>query len=281
MRNRVASAVAALAALAATTAPGAAAATPEPSIRALLSYTKVSASGQGHRYRDPRIRILRGGTQLFAEVVPVHPRGRPSEDEGVFGYSSALLVRDLDGDREPEVVLPLDWNGAHCCSWWRVYRYDASRKTYRPVNRFWGNTGAAPSLRDVDGDGRPELVSRDDRFAFRFGAGYADSAYPIQIWAYDQGRFRDVTRRFPGLIERDAVRHWRAYRSKRGTPSARPPLAAWAADEYQLELGAEVQRELAAALRRRYLGVNEVEPRGPGAYVNALRAFLRQTGYIR
>jgi hypothetical protein len=75
----------------------------------------------------------------------------------------SFTVRDLDGDGEPEAMLTLVWNGANCCSWSRIYHYDPAHDTYRALRHFWGSGITRPVLRDIDGDGRPELVSRDDQ----------------------------------------------------------------------------------------------------------------------
>jgi hypothetical protein len=40
-----------------------------------------------------------------------------------------------------------------------------ARHTYVVLRHFWGSGLARPVVRDLDGDGRPELVSRDDRFS--------------------------------------------------------------------------------------------------------------------
>ena len=90
-------------------------------------------------------------------------------------------------------MVELDSGGAHCCAWARVYRYDGAHGGYVPVGHFWGNASSRPTIVDVDGDGRPEFVSTDDRFAYDFN-GYAGSVRPIQIWSYARGRFHDVTR---------------------------------------------------------------------------------------
>ena len=77
------------------------------------------------------------------------------------------------------MLLLLNWNGAHCCAWSRIYRYVASRRTYVASTHFWGDD-FSPRIHDLDGDGKPEFTAFDDRFAYAFGS-FADSSFPIQI----------------------------------------------------------------------------------------------------
>jgi hypothetical protein len=252
------------------------------STSASLVYRREATFRGGDWFSDPRVRISRGGTQLFAETVPpVDKRYRWS----VYGDTSSFAARDLDGDAEPEVMLELNLGGPHCCAWSRVYRYVRSRRTYVPAIHFWGDDAGAPRLRDLNGDGKPEFRSSDTRFAYVF-ASYAGSAFPIQIWAYRHGRFRDVTRRFPAEIRHDAAGLWRLYRHARPKKgdSLRGILPAWAADEYLLGRGASVWPALEQAARRGYLNCAAgcgLEPRDPQAFIRKVRAFLRKTGYLR
>jgi hypothetical protein len=250
------------------------------STRATLVYRRDFTFRGRDYFTDPRVQIARRGKDIYAESVPSIARNHYGY--GVFGDVSSFAVRDLDGDGEPEVRLELNWNGAHCCAWSRIYRY--ARGTYRPVVHFWGDDAASPTIRDLNGDGRPEFRSVDARFAYAF-ASYAGSWMPIQIWSYSHGRFRDVTRRFPGEVRQDAARVWHFYvrhRRLRGE-TVRGSLPAWAADEYLLGRGSIVWPALEREARAGYLDLPKGDeffgPRKPQAYVRQLRAFLRKLGY--
>jgi streptogramin lyase len=225
-------------------------------------------------FTDIHIHIARKGHDLFSEAVPGLRR------YAAFSDSTSLIVRDLDGDGEPEVTLVLNWNGTHCCSWSRIYRYDPARNTYAAQNHFWGNVGAEPVVRDLNGDRRPEFRSLDDRFSERF-TSFVGSVTPIQIWSYRHGSLRDVTRRYPRLIRRDAARIWRLYLKYRKS-GARGILPAWMADEDLLGRAPFADRVLAEAAARGELKRNDgVGPRGTQAYISAVKALLRKTGYSR
>ncbi len=221
-------------------------------------------------FSDIHVHIARDGHERFSEAVPKR------NGLNAFSDSEALTVRDLDGDGEPEVMLLLNSNGAHCCAWSRIYRYDRARDTYDVDRHFWGNGGAEPVLRDLDGDRRPEWLSLDDRFSEAF-VSFAGSARPAQIWSYRRGALRDVTRRYPARIRRDAATLWRAYRRHRGT-NARGILPAWMADQYLLGRQASADRVLDQAAARGELA-GEVGPDDSAAFVKAVKALLARTGY--
>jgi hypothetical protein len=230
-------------------------------VSARLSYRE-----QDFGYRDFRLEIRRAGRTRL-DAAPGRPIGqgwRPVE----------LRVRDLDGDREPEVIADFYSGGAHCCAYSAIYRFVGGRYVRRVVG--WGNPGYR--LTGLDRDPRPELVTADDRFNYAFTA-FAFSRAPIQIMSYDKGRLRDVTRRFPGAIARDAAALLRDYRRYQANNDARGVLAAYVADESLLGHPERGWSAIDRALRR-----GELSPRGTGypvgkAYVANLRAFLRKAGY--
>ena len=231
----------------------------------------------------PRIRIERRGRTLFTERVPQHPRGHGGVVQPGGGEHKSVFVRDLDADGEPEVFLNLYWSGAHCCWWTRIYNYSEARARYVPRNHWWGEArafyGFRGSLRDLDGDGRPEFSGRDDRFmALSYFA-----VDPIRIWSYRAGVMHEVTRRHPKQVARDARDLWGFYREARRERWTRELLAAWAADQYLLEHSAIADRALARAARRGELEGKSMweRPRSGREWIRVLKRFLRKTGYVR
>jgi hypothetical protein len=245
-------------------------------VRVALFYS-VKKKTVPRTFTNFRIQIARDDVVLLEQAVPPYP-GRESYgvEPANYGEKRSIFVRDLDGDGEPEVLLDLYWGGAHCCFWSRVYRYDQAGR-YRVSLHFWGNPSYR--LRDLNADSKPELVTADDRFAYRF-ASFAFSGLPVRIWSYAAGRFTDATRRFPKQIAGDAGRQWRLYRGP-GLKyhETRGFLAAWAADEYLLGRGKQVDKALRLALRRGDLSGSF--PRDPSAFIRQLKRFLRATGYLR
>jgi hypothetical protein len=232
---------------------------------ATLAYTLKGA------LTDLNIRISRHGRIVFSEDVPRGPGGLPAQAD-----TTSLTVRDLDGDGEPEVMLLLNSGGNHCCAWSRVYGYARARDTYVPVAHRWREDSVQPRVKDLDRDGRPEFVSKDDRFFAVFGTM---SAMPLQIWTYRHASFNDVTGRFPRPIRRDAAQIWRIYR--RNTRAARLMLPAWVADECRLGRARVayhvLERERLRGALNRHPGV--LGPRDPRGYIRAVKRLLRRTGY--
>jgi hypothetical protein len=231
-----------------------------------------------------RLRITRAGrTGLDASLAEINCRGCPNRGMLLVGDASRPTIRDLDADGEPEVFLNLYWSGAHCCWWTRIYNYSEARARYVPRNHWWGEArafyGFRGSLRDLDGDGRPEFSGRDDRFmALSYFA-----VDPIRIWSYRAGVMHEVTRRHPKQVARDARDLWGFYREARRERWTRELLAAWAADQYLLEHSAIADRALARAARRGELEGKSMweRPRSGREWIRVLKRFLRKTGYVR
>lgn len=235
------------------------------SIRAKVTFVK-----DGYEYRRLQLRITREGRTWVSGLLGL-----------TYFRPPKLVVRDLDADAEPDVILDTYTGGAHCCDESRFFRYIPAERRYRTTFHSWGNVGYR--LKDVDRDRRPELVSADDRFAYAF-TSFAGSFFPLQIWHFDHGRLRDVTRSFATVIERDADDLWRTYaKIRRERTDVRGVLAAWMADQYLLGLEDEAWATFETILKRGELG-----PRGDLAgwpqgrvYLRTLRAYLVKLGYAR
>jgi hypothetical protein len=146
---------------------------------------------------------------------------------------------------------------------------------YAPGTRDWGDPGYR--LRDVTGDGLPEFVTADDRFAYAFGS-YAESGLPLLVLSYRGGAFENVTKAVPAQVRRDARKWKKIYeRVKRGRFSL-GVLAAWTADQYTLGHRRSANRFLARELRAGRLRGTPGEARR-GAYVRLLKKRLARWGY--
>jgi hypothetical protein len=219
----------------------------------------------------------------YAQAKDVHliisRRGRTLVDRKL-GPSApwAIRVRDLDRNGEPEVIADFYTGGAHCCLFSRIYRYTGAG--YVALRHVWGDQSYR--LSDLNHDGKPELASADDRFAYAF-TSYAGSAFPVQIWRYRAGRMTDVTRSFPALVDKDAAALWKEYQDERTSelPDPRGILAAWMADQYLLgrqDAGwAALQQVNARGELNGYPG-DTLWAKGD-AYLATLRKVLAKLGY--
>jgi hypothetical protein len=247
---------------------------------ATLSYTERAS-----RYTDLRIKIVAAGVTVRDDPVPcgappdfhcLGPSGtRPEPSPLHTGSRQSITVASVDDDPEPEVIADFFTGGVYCCIFSVVYDATAGGGYARTVLP-WGSRGYR--LKDVGGTTTREFASSDYRFDGVFCA-HVCSAYPVQVWRFQGGAFVDVTRGFRKLIERDAHRHWRAFRRlrKRTTNDVKGVLAAYAADEYLLARQRLAERRLRRARRAGYLDRGGV-PRS-AVYLKRLRAFLRAKGY--
>jgi uncharacterized protein YidB (DUF937 family) len=212
-----------------------------------------------------RLEIDRGGKLEFTERFS----GKSSFVEGAPARGP-LAVRDLTGDGEPEVLLDLYSGGAHCCSSTRIYYRIGGPHRYGVRTHDWGNDGYR--LEDLDGDGRFEFVSGDDRFSYAF-ASYAASHRPPQIWRFSDGGLSDVTRQYPKRIEEDAGACWKAFDElSPKDPSGdivRGVLAAYVADQCLLGRCPEGWARLRAAY----------DKPDRDEFFSQLEAFLRKNAY--
>lgn len=227
-------------------------------------------------YSNVRLQITRAGTVFVKGRLAEVSCGRncASWAPGLFAVPGPLVVRDLDGDGEPEVIVDFYTGGAHCCVVTAFFRWDGS--AYRRSVQYFGNYGY--KVVDLDHDGMPELSAYDERFAYAFGS-YADSFSPPAIWHWQAGKLVDVTKSFPAVVKANARIAFTLFtRSKRRHDdiAARAVLAAWAADQCLLGRSTQAFARLEAARTAGDLGTAKAGAR----YIAQLRAFLRRGGYL-
>lgn len=230
-------------------------------VKATVSWSK----GIGPLGNDPRVTITRNGVR---EVDHRRLRRLCELCSSLVRPRSALHVRDLDADGEPEVVVDLFSGGAHCC--WSTVVFVPKDGTYRARLAQWGNAGY--TLEDLDGNGMPELVTTDDSFSSAF-TSYAASYRPPQFLALVGQKLRDVTPNFPALIEADIVEIDGLLDRYRGEQGAELDglIAARMADLALLGREPEIGPYLDMARRR---GDTQA------GFKDELLAFLREIGYI-
>jgi hypothetical protein len=226
-----------------------------------------------------RLQITRGGESFYEQPVSSRycDQGCVPEPIGAGPTkSSPLAVGDLEGNGQPAVVLELSTGGAHCCSVLQVFSFDPGTMTYRSVERDFGDPGAL--VTNLAGDGRLEIESADDRFAYEF-TPYAYSGLPLQIWSFREGRFIDVTKQFPEAVAADATRQFKGFLANRRQGYGLGLIAAWAADQELLGHDGLVRTTLAREVRHGRLRSREHYAPAGRAFVVKLMRFLARSGY--
>ncbi|WP_017715894.1 S-layer homology domain-containing protein [Kamptonema formosum] len=229
---------------------------PSGLVRAQLFYER-----ENFVYTNPRLQVKRGDEILLDTPLPVGA-----------GISANLGFRlqDLDGDREPEILVDFFPRARGCCSYSLIYRYVPSSRQYSYMQQPWGYAGY--KLKDFDLDGIPEFESSDRRFGVQFAASAPEVPSPLQILQYRQGQMFDVTRQYPSLVAASASQLWQDYENRRSqNQDVRAVLAAYLAEKHLLGEGREGWSQVLDS----YDGSDRTQ------YLDYLRNFLRTTGYYR
>lgn len=119
--------------------------------------------------------------------------------------NSAELKRygDFDNDGETEFIVSLMYCGAYCSESIQVYEYDAKNDSYYVADKFGANLPAVKEYTDINKDGNPELITDNYGFCYQCSP-YTVVFSAITILRYENGKFVDVTKDYPELIQQDA-----------------------------------------------------------------------------
>jgi hypothetical protein len=240
------------------------------SISATFSFT-----GQFPHFKNERLEIARAGKGAYDQ--PVTSRFcTPCAPGSALTRKPSVHVVDLEHSGEPDVMLDLYSGGAHCCTVEQIFRFDPGSASYVETERNFGD----PLVRIVDlaHNGRHELLTADDRFAYEF-TDFAFSGLPIEIFRFAAGHFTDVTRHYRGAIARDSARWLRAFKgtARSHYRDSTGLIAAWAADEDLLGHFRLVRTYLASQATAGHLNA-PFEARGK-KFVAKLQRFLHARGY--
>src|SRR5579884_3293860 len=118
---------------------------------------------------------LKGRPPAPAERLTITRAGKLVYDQPVSSTSclrlcvagkGSLRVLDLEPARPRDVVLDLFSGGAHCCTVLQIFSYDAATRGYVEAERNFGDPGVR--FLDLRHNGRVELLTADDSFAYEF-----------------------------------------------------------------------------------------------------------------
>ena len=177
------SVIAAAAALAAFV-PARAAAQPIPPSRLDCAGYVIVPSGFAEPGRPTRLSIQKDGRLL--ETVSDWRISAAECGDVAASPTEELVVRSFSG-------------GARCCETTRVFALDGLAP--RLLLTYEGGNATGVEVRDIDGDGRKELILGDDSFAYFGDLGFAGSPARLPLVAcFANGRFGDCSRQFPDLL---------------------------------------------------------------------------------
>lgn len=213
-------------------------------VRAEFSYEPQDPNSTGTG-SNLRLKLVRAGQTLLDKPVLLSARGLADSPDGSDervseGRLLGLEVRDIDGDREPEVITDLfsTKSGNNCCAYSFIYRYDPGDNRYSHIEQSWANVGY--EVKDVESDGIPEFDSLDSRFSAALDIPSADTRLPKRIWHYRQGRMVDVTRQYPQLVYEHSIKLWQEYQERQTlNQEVKGVLAAYLANKFLLDQSVE------------------------------------------
>jgi|GEM_PF-729850 len=192
-------------------------------------------------------------------------------EEQCFFYNIGVdQIRDLDGDREPEILVTYHTKGAHCCAGLLIYHYDLDRDKYHALSHYFGELGyqETKGLKDLDGDRILEFDVPDDSLFWDYKILIAE------IWQYRQGRMYDVTRRFPNEVRQTAftiLEHYRSLTDEAKTNwYGRGRLSAYLAYKYMLGEAEDGWQKV----RQIYPGADREE------VLSNIKEAIKELGYI-
>lgn len=190
------------------------------------------------RYRN-MVMTVRGGGKVMRRPLA----GAASES---WGFRPSVKLADVSGDGRVDAFVDTFSGGAHCCTIATIAVSTGKGTWAKPFRNAWDG---GYRLRDLGaGDTVYEILAVDQRFDYLFAA-HAMSARPITIEQVSaDGKFIDVSAKFPERVRVDAdewIKAWDELGPTPGEPAeeaqgrgfaARSVLAAALAD--LLRLGA-------------------------------------------
>lgn len=204
-------------------------------------------------------------------------------DSGVYTrYIGGVSLKDLDNNGVSEVIVKAFSGGAHCCTTLNIYTWNHNKFIKLETGYLDGEGG---TFQDLDRDGKLEFISHDNSFLYTFSS-YAGSFPPSRIYAFRNGRFENVTRKYIKHLKSQAWEMYQAFlQVKKEGNDVNGILAGYVAQKALLGEFHQAWEFMLANYDRTsdwglaiYKGDREV-----GKYPNfptALKAFLIEQGYL-
>jgi hypothetical protein len=136
------------------------------------------------------------------QVARILLAGRTLVEVRDFRLEASLV--EVTGRPPKELLLTGYSGGAHCCTTHYLFTQEGGLRNL--LYQEWGN-GGIREVRDLDGDGRGELIALGV-YAYFGDLPFAYSPGVYLVYAYDGMVFHEVTRKFPV----PALQAMRAYR---------------------------------------------------------------------
>lgn len=121
-----------------------------------------------------RIIPLAGGPVTEFEGVWI----TPDPKDFVEGWAGGKL--DFTGDGLEDLMIRNSTGGAHCCYSYSFFSLTKPLKTYGSIDLQ--DCGELIQLKDLNGNGKPEIISCDAKFTYLGNLPYSESPFPLVIY---------------------------------------------------------------------------------------------------
>ncbi|MBS1517914.1 MAG: hypothetical protein JSS91_07490 [Bacteroidetes bacterium] len=133
----------------------------------------------------------------FTTTLNISRDGKKIFEETYYDIIPEIKSMDLDNDGRNEILIGRYSGGAHCCTSLYAGRFRSGKFTYTD-SVYWGNSFYR--FEDLKSDGKQEIVGVNDVYAYVF-TNFAQSRFPVLIYAYENNKFVNVTSEFPAQVE--------------------------------------------------------------------------------
>jgi len=169
-------------------------------------------------YTSTTLEIIRNGKKysvlLGYDIGEAFFNTTPRPDVNMYNwYGDTRNVRlanierygDFDHDGENEYFVSVYGRGAIGYVLILAIDYDQLKDEYKVFDEIGFRASCFERWDDIEKDGIPEIVAKNESFHYESGGGGADSVFsPIKIFRYNGKKFVGVTKEYPDLIEQDA-----------------------------------------------------------------------------
>lgn len=230
-----------------------------------LKYNLIKGTDRANNFK---IKVSRSGKIVLDQPIVI-PKELTRNKE-TAGYLVKLKVQDLDGDKEPEILLDLiNPEKVDCCLASLIYKFDSATNKYNLTQHFWSNVNY--ELVDLDSDNIVEFFSKDGKFTTIFNSKIPLSV-PLQIWQYRQGKLNDVTSKHPIQLYTHAAQLWlEIVKGIKENQEVKGLIAAFLAEKYLLNQ----EQEGWDLIKKIYVNPDRT------VFFQDLQKFLQETGYSK
>lgn len=161
------------------------------------------------QYRDV-VEFRPPGTKLSQKEKVTRQRIQIQDEHGRVlqeirgGRIDKVDFVEMTGGGVPELYVGTYSGGAHCCY---VQYYFTQNGGLRNLLIFLGSNSGIGEIKDLDADGRPELIAGNDVLVYFDDLSFAGSPGVEMVIGWDGQQYRDRTQDYPERARRKAQEH--------------------------------------------------------------------------